>query len=53
MKVTRMEEKTPKEKVKNRTKKNPVWFLSHPFIYKKEADCFPVSKGTENKPDLP
>ena len=35
-------------------KKFPVWLPSHPPIYEKmEADCFPVSENTENKPDLP
>ena len=37
----------------NKTKENqfPVWLLSHPPIYDMEADCFSVSKKTENKPD--
>ena len=39
---------------KNEGKKSPVWLPSHPTVYEKmEADCFPVSKNTENKPDLP
>ena len=29
-------------------KKIPVWWSD-----KMEADCFPVSENTENKPDLP
>ena len=34
-------------------KKIPVWLLSHSHFYDMEADCFPVSKNTESKPDLP
>ena len=34
-------------------KKFPVWLLSHPSVDEIEADCFPVSENTENKPDLP
>ena len=35
-------------------KKSPVWLPFHPPVYEKmEADCFPVSENTENKPDLP
>ena len=30
------------------TKKFPVWLPSHPPIYDMEADCFTVSKNTEN-----
>ena len=40
------------EKVKPR-KKIHVWLPSHPPVYEMEADCFPVSDNTENKPDLP
>ena len=29
------------------------WLPSHPLVYEMEPDCFPVSKNTENKPDLP
>ena len=32
--------------------KFPVWLLSHSPVYEMEADCFPVSENTENKPDL-
>ncbi len=41
-----MGEKTLKEKKIDR-KKN-----LHPSVYKMEADCFPVSEGTENKPNF-
>ena len=42
------------EKEPEREKKTfPVWLLSHPSFYDMEAECFPVSKITENKPDLP
>ena len=34
-------------------KKFPVWLPSYPPFYDMEADCFSVSKNTENKPDLP
>ena len=40
--------RTPKEKIKIELKKHAFG-----WIYKMEADCFPVSLGTENKPDLP
>ena len=40
------------QKTKQR-KKFLVWLLSHPTVYEVEADCFPVSENTENKPDLP
>ena len=33
-------------------KKFPVWLPSHPPLYSMEADCFSVSKNTENKSDL-
>ena len=33
-------------------KQFPVWLTSHPPFYGMEADCFSVSKITENKPDL-
>ena len=33
--------------------KIPRLLPSHPpHVYEMEADCFPVSKDTENKPDL-
>ena len=32
--------------------KNSPFGCPHP-VYEVEADCFPVSKNTENKPDLP
>ena len=32
-------------------KKISVWLPSHPRFYDMEADCFSVSKNTENKPD--
>ena len=43
------------QKTKNETKEQifPVWLPSHPPVYEMEADCFPVSENTENKPDLP
>ena len=34
-------------------KKIPVWLPSHLPVYEMEADCFPVSENTENKPNLP
>ena len=40
------------QKAKTR-KKFPVWLPSHPPSTKMEADCFPVSENTENKPELP
>ena len=39
------------QKTKQR-KKFPIWLPSHPPIYKMEADSFPMSENTENKPDL-
>ena len=33
-------------------KKIPVWLPSHLPFYTLEADCFSVSKNTENTPDL-
>ena len=41
-----------KMNVKNKEKFH-VWLPFHPSIYEMEADCFPVSGNTENKPDLP
>ena len=40
-----------RKKRKDETKEKifPVWLASHPPIYEMEADCFPVSKNTENK----
>ena len=40
------------QKTKQR-KKLPVWLPSHPPVYEVEADYFPVSENTENKPGLP
>ena len=40
------------QKTKQR-KKIPVWLPSHAPDNEMEADCFPVSENTENKPDLP
>ena len=46
--------KTPKYKNEYETKeKIPIRLPSHSPFYEMEADCFPVSKNTENKPDLP
>ena len=48
--------KTKYNKTENETnEKNffPVWLPSHPPVYEKEADYFPVSEDTENKSDLP
>ena len=43
--------KEPRIIYKAKTKeKSPVWL---PVYEKMEADCFPVSENTENKPDLP
>ena len=43
------------KKTKDETKEKifPVWLPSHPLVYEMEADCFPASKNTENKPNLP
>ena len=41
------------EKTERECKKIPVWLPSHPLVYDMEADYFPVSENTENKPDLP
>ena len=43
--------KTPKEKVKIEQNKHHLVSLPCP-TYNMEADCFLVSKGTENKPGL-
>ena len=50
-----MGEKNPKYiQGENQGKNPPVWLPSHPPVYEKmEVDCFPVSKNTENKLDLP
>ena len=45
-------EKNPKEKVKWNKRKTCLVTLPSP-VCKMEAYCFPVSKGTENKLDLP
>ena len=41
-------------KRQNETKEKifPVWLPSHPTVYEMEADCFPVSENTGNKPEL-
>ena len=44
--------KKRKTEAKNK-EKLPVWLPSNPPVYEMEADCFPVSENTENKPDLP
>ena len=42
------------QKTNTKTKeKFPVWLPSHPPVYEMEADNFPVSQNTENKPVLP
>ena len=42
------------QKTNTKNKENfPVWSPSHPHVYEMEADCFPVSENSENKPDLP
>ena len=53
--VTRMGEKLRKRKGNNwkLRKKISVGLLSYPPFSDLEADCFPVSENTENKPDLP
>ena len=38
---------------KPNTKKISAWLTFHPHFYDMEADCFPVSKNAENKPNLP
>ena len=44
--------KTPKYTKKKPRNKFPVLLPSHPPFCEMEADCFPVSENTENKPDL-
>ena len=46
------ERKTPKCNKKNQGK-IPRLFALPSHVYEIEADCFPVSENTENKPDLP
>ena len=48
-------EKINKKKRKDGTKEKifPVWLPSYFPVYEMEADCFPVSENTENKPGLP
>ena len=49
-----MGEKTPKNIYTRKTrKKSPVWFPSHPPVYKIGGLLFSGSKETGNKPDLP
>ena len=46
--------KTPKyTQSENKGKNSPFGCPPIPTSTKKEADCFPVSENTENKPDLP
>ena len=45
--------KNKNENTKPRKKIFPVWLPSHPPVYDMEADCFPVSENTKNKPVLP
>ena len=49
----RKKPKYNKTKKRNQGKKFPVWLPSYTSVYEMEADCFPVSENTENKPDLP
>ena len=39
--------------IRKNKEKFPVWLPSHPPVYKKGADCFPVYENTEKKPDQP
>ena len=49
-----MGEKNPKNYIYKRNKeKFPVWFPSHPPVYKIGGRLFSGSKETGNKPDLP
>ena len=49
----RWEKKTKRKQKRIKPKKKfSVWLPSHPHFYDMEADCFPVSEITENKPDL-
>ena len=45
--------KTLKEKLKIEQNKHQFVFPPILPIYEMEADCFPVTEGTENKPDSP
>ena len=45
--------KYTKNEYDKQRKKFPVWLPSHPPDYEMEADCFPVSENTKNKPVLP
>ena len=48
------EKKNPKNCIYKRNKeKFPVWFPSHPPVYKIGGRLFSGSKETGNKPDLP
>ena len=43
-----------KKKTNTKTKEKLPRLVSLPSpVYEMEADCFPVSENTENKPDLP
>ena len=44
--------KKPKKKWNKTKEKFPLWLPSHPPVFDIEADCFLVSEGSENKPDL-
>ena len=44
----------PRNMYKRKTRKNSLFGCPPiPLSTKMEADCFPVSENTENKPDLP
>ena len=47
-------EKNPEiqKQMRKPRKRFPILLPSHPPVYEMEADCFPVSENTENKPDL-
>ena len=45
-----MGEKKTKENAK---KISPFGYSLIPLFYDMEADCFPVSENTKNKPDIP
>ena len=53
--VIGMGEKNPKNiYTRKKTRKNfPIWFPSHPPVYKIGGRLFSGSKETGNKPDLP
>ena len=48
-----LERKTNTKANKKKRKKFPVWLPAHPRLYDMEADSFPVSENTKNKPDRP